>query len=308
MSDSIAPALSVVIVVYKMREQARRTLQSLCTDYQRDVNLGLVEFIVVENRSNELLGEEAALSVNSNIRYFLRDETLPSPVPALNFGWQHAKASHVALMIDGARMLTPGVLGLCLKAIAANDAVAITVPGYHLGEKLQQEAAAEGYDASTEQQLLNTIEWPVDGYRLFDIACLSGSCRSGYLLPMSESNFFVLHRDLLAELEGFDTAFDTHGGGYANLDLYKRACAALNGELCVLFGEGTFHQFHGGATTGGSGKQERDNIMLELREQYEQLRGEKFSPPKVNATYFGRLHPPALAFLQHSLACAKQSL
>jgi len=301
MQDNIPPILSIVLVVYKMPRQALNTLHSLCTAYQQRASLRDVEFIVVENSSDSLLGERAACEVNDNIRYFLREETIPSPVPALNFGWKQAKASHVALMIDGARMLSPGVLGLCLQAIKADPAAVITVPGYHLGEKLQQEAAAGGYDESVERGLLAGIQWPDSGYRLFDIACLSGSCRSGFFLPMSESNFLALPKSSLERLGGFDEHFNTHGGGYANLDLYRRVCEQLETEITILFGEGTFHQFHGGATTGGSGKDERASIMQSLREQYEQLRGEKFVAPAVNAQYIGVLNPPVMKFVRHSL-------
>ena len=40
------------------------------------------------------------------------------------------------------------------------------------------------------------------------------------------------------------------GGGLVNLDFYTRASLRSDVELVQILGEGTFHQFHGGAMTG----------------------------------------------------------
>ena len=48
----LAPELSVVVVVYNMRREAMRTLQSLSRQYQRDIDDVRYEVIVVENGSD----------------------------------------------------------------------------------------------------------------------------------------------------------------------------------------------------------------------------------------------------------------
>ena len=49
-------------------------------------------------------------------------------------------------MIDGARMITPGVVAWTLAALDLHDEPVICVPGYHLGAELQWVAARKGYN------------------------------------------------------------------------------------------------------------------------------------------------------------------
>ena len=54
------PRLTIVLVVYKMDKQAEKTLFSLSPAYQRDVEESDYEVIVVENNSDEMLGQKRA--------------------------------------------------------------------------------------------------------------------------------------------------------------------------------------------------------------------------------------------------------
>ncbi len=78
--------LSVVVMIYKMPEQAKKTLYSLSTAYQRGVSADEYEVIVVENPSSNMLGKEDAERWGSNFRYIAYPETKPTPVNAMNFG------------------------------------------------------------------------------------------------------------------------------------------------------------------------------------------------------------------------------
>lgn len=296
--DNDSPAISIVLIVYKMPEQAKKTIYSLCSQYQRGVNDSDYEIIVVENNSSDVLGETAATSYGNNIRYFLRDETEPTPVHAINFGVEQARANTLSIMIDGARMVTPGLINYALVAMQLAPKVVISVPGYHLGEKLQQEAMLEGYDETLEHSLLESIEWPKDGYRLFDIACLSGTSAGGFFKPIGESNCLFLDKDTYDQIGGCDPRFNESGGGQVNLDLYKRACELPDTVLVVLPGEASFHQFHGGVTTGQKGSVRRQAMEAHFA-QYAAIRGEPYSPPEKRAIYLGSVPDSALRFIRH---------
>lgn len=288
-----------------MPVQAERTLRSLATPYQRDVRASDYEVVVVENASDEPLGEEAALRHGPQFRYFHREETAPTPVHALNFGVERARAPLVAVMIDGARMVTPGVAWHLLRASRLAEVPLIAVPGYHLGDTVQQEAVDSGYDEEVEAELLRRIDWPENGYDLFDIACFSASTGRGFFRPFSESNCLAMPRRLFDEIGGFDPAFDLPGGGNANLDLYRRACEHPDTELVVIPGEGSFHQFHGGVTTNRSKDDpERRAAMEALKAQYRELRGEEYSPPRATPLVFGRIPPQAQRFVRWSAESA----
>src|SRR5690606_30785979 len=104
------PGLSIVVVVYRMPAQAERTLHSLSTAYQTGVTDDEYEVIVVENESEAMLGEAAAVRAGANFRYLFRADPEPSPVFAVNAGVTASRAEMIAVAIDGARMVTPGVV------------------------------------------------------------------------------------------------------------------------------------------------------------------------------------------------------
>jgi hypothetical protein len=292
------PVISFVVIVYKMPEQAKKTILSLSTGYQCGVSADDYEIIVVENKSDRLLGESAATAYSNNVRYFLRDEKLPTPVFAINFGASQARGTHIAVIIDGARMCSPGVVSYMLAAAVLSPSVVIAVPGYHLGPELQQLSISKGYSEAVEAKLLDSIEWPTNGYRLFEIACLSGTCSGGFFKPIGESNCIATSREVFDKLGGYDVNFTETGGGQVNLDFYKRAVELPETHIIILLGEGSFHQIHGGVTTGSKGP-ERDEAMRAHFAQYGTLRGAAYSPPEKRPIFLGAVPDAALKFIRH---------
>ena len=68
-------------------------------------------------------------------------------------------------------------------------------------------------------------------------------------------------------------------------------------------GEGTFHQFHGGVTTGGDSKDRRAELIKEIRDQYGRIRGQDFERPETQPIYLGYMPRQAIRFLE--LSCAQ---
>lgn len=297
-----APVVSIVVIVYHMTEQAQRTIRSLFSDYQHGVSPADYEVLVVENDSAQTLSRDFVARLPHNFRYFLRRDAETSPGPAINFGAARARGENICIMIDGARMLTPGVVRNLLMGHRLSSRAVVAVPGYHLGNELQQTAVSSGYSVERERALIESIGWPRDGYHLFDIACFSGSSRAGFFQPHSESNCISVSRALWAELGGFDERFNLSGGGLINLDFYRRACDAREILLVLCIGEGTFHQFHGGVTTGGQAPEIRDAYIAASKEQYRKLRGMDFDRPLTEPVYLGSLPRNVLRFVEHSVA------
>ncbi len=294
------PVLSVVVVVYRMAEQAERTLASLAAGYQRGVDPGDYEVIVVENESPEMLGAaRARAAFGRDLTYVARAETQRSPVGAVHAGVALARGTHLAIMIDGARMLSPGIVAGTLAALRMGEGVVVSVPGYHLGHDLQQVTVNEGHDAAADRALLAQVGWPGDGYRLFEVATLSGSCRGGFFRPQAESNFLVLARDLWDRLGGMDRRYADHGGGMVNIAFYKAVLESPGVRFVLLYGEGTFHQFHGGVTTN-TPEAERVRVMTAIVAEDETFRPDR-SLPKTEPVLFGAAHPAMLRFLRYSL-------
>jgi glycosyltransferase involved in cell wall biosynthesis len=97
-----------VVVVYNIPREAPRTLRSIAADYQRNIAAEEYEVIVVDNGSNPPFDASIFASLPGNFRLIRIDPAPPSPAHALNRGIAEAKGDVIGVMIDGARMITPG--------------------------------------------------------------------------------------------------------------------------------------------------------------------------------------------------------
>lgn len=242
--------ISVVLICHEMAAQMENTLLSLLPPYQREVALSDYEIILIDNGSTQPL-EERLQKISSNLRYVYvpPNEASPNPAAAINHGVAIARAPRVCLMIDGARMLTPGVIAWGLRLLVLAAGAAVEVRGWHLGPKWQPESVMEEYDHEAETRLLFGARWQENGYRLWDIAAATPQSRLGFSAKTAESNCVFMARDLFYRIGGFDERSRTAGGGLVNLDFFSRAVAVAD-PVFTLLGEGTFHQVHGGAATG----------------------------------------------------------
>lgn len=294
--DKSKPALSVIVVFYNMHREAPRTLYTLSNAYQNNVSERDYEVIAVDNGSLIPLKSSVVESFGSNFR-LLRTEGAPSPCAAINAASQQARGEIVMVSIDGARMLSPGIVSLTLNAfLSFTDPIVATI-ALHLGPWIQNESMMTGYNQKVEDELLETIDWRGNGYKLFTVSCLAGSSSGGFFLPLNESNCLSVKKSSLAKLGGFDEKFISPGGGLVNLDFYKRACEALD-QLVVLLGEGTFHQFHGGVATNVPPDQHPWN---DFHAEYVAIRGESFSPSRRVPLILGSVERHSLPFLTHSV-------
>lgn len=294
------PVVSFVMVVYNMPVQAQNTVTSLLCDYQVGASPQDYEVIIVENESKNPMSRDFVQALPDNFHYYLRREDKPTPIYAVEFGASRAQGENICLMIDGARLLTPGVVRNIVLGHRMYRNAVVTVPGYHLGSELQQEAVGNGYTVEQEHEMMRSIGWPADGYDLFDIACFSGSCSRGIFMPNSESNCISIPRELWTRLDGCELQFDLRGGGLVNLDLYKRACESLDVTHIVLHGEGTFHQYHGGVTTGGEARDVRDKFIQASKDQYRKIRGHDYASPHTDPIYLGALAQQVQKFIHLS--------
>jgi hypothetical protein len=293
------PILSIIVIAYDMPRQALNTLKSLAADYQQNVIADDYEVILVENRSSRNMDQAAIAALPGNFRYFLREEPGVSPAAAINFGFARARGRFIGLMIDGARMVTPGVIENVLMAFKITPEAMVAVPGYHLGEHEQQFHLSRGYNEAVEQQLLAQIDWQRNGYNLFDISCLSGANPNGVFHPFMECNCLFASAQVFQEIGHADERFDLPGGGAINLYLYRKVAMHPRTRAFMLAGEGSFHQLHGGVTT--SEVAERELVLGRQSAQLTELLGQPFRSPTVEPILLGKVPPQAFRYLGHSV-------
>ncbi len=300
MREGDGPLLSMVVVVYDMARELPRTLHSLGAGYQRGIAAADYEVIVVDNGSPDPVPADLADTFPGTLRIERLDPAPASPVQAANHGLGLARGELVGLLIDGARLCSPGLLVGARRASALAARPVITAPAFHLGDHTHMRAAETGYDQRAEDALLAGSGWDTDGDRLFAISTPAGSSGRGLFGPMGESSSLFLARALWDELGGMDEGFALPGGGLANHDLYRRACSLPGAQLVVLLGEGTFHQYHGGAATS------RRYTFEAMQADYASLRGEPHRPPTNEAIYVGRMPREALGYVERSAKQARE--
>jgi glycosyltransferase involved in cell wall biosynthesis len=288
------PSISVVVVVFDMARELPRTLRSLSPGHQRDMKADEYEVIVVDNGSPQPVDPDLVAGFEGRLRLERIEPAPPSPARAANHGLRLAAGDLLGLVVDGARLASPGLLAEARRAACLAPRPIITAPAFHLGPVRHMQAAEAGYDQTAEDRLLAESGWEADGYRLFEISTLAGSWGRGLFGPAGESSSLFCPRAVWHELGGLDERFGLPGGGLMNHDVYRRACALQGVELIVLLGEGTFHQFHGGAATT------RRHSWDEMHAEYQAITGRPHQPPGNPPVYVGPARPGLLPLLERS--------
>ncbi len=266
--------LSIVVNFYNMRREAERTLFSMSRAFQRDLDTIAYEVICIDNGSDPPLDEALVNSFGPEFRLVRPSIAHSSPVFALNEGAGLARGRWLAMMIDGAHLLSPGALAEAVAALRSEDNAVVGLRQWFVGGD-QRWLSTVGYGGAYEDILFARIGWPDCGYDIFDISAPVVESASHWFDGMSETNCLFLSADLYRTIGGFDEAFSMAGGGFANLDLFVRAARSPGAVPIALIGEASFHQYHGGTTTNVS-DDEKDVRVRDYAKKFEAMRGSPF--------------------------------
>lgn len=282
------PRLSIIVVFFNMCREAERTLYTLSCAYQEGVTACEYEVIVVDNGSTSPLSAEFVESFGANFHYRFHATEEKSPVIALNQQIEECRSEFVMVMIDGAHMLSPGVVANALRAAKAYVDPFVTVVGFHLGEENQNRSVSKGYNQEKEDALLESVAWRENGYRLFGVAReLSYDC-AGWFGPLAESNCFLMKKESYGRLGGLDSRFTETGGGLAILDFFRTVMESSELDYVALLGEGSFHQFHGGVASNAP---YAEHPWERFHKQYKEIRGRPYRVVARRPHLLGRITP-----------------
>lgn len=287
--------LSIIVITYEMARELPRTLESLQRQYQLACEDIEYEVLVIDNGSPNPVTEDKISSKGREFKSFYLDSPPPSPAYALNFGVEQAQGELICVMIDGAHLLTPGIINKALASFNAVPGAVAAIRYFYLGPGEQNETIEQGYNKEEEDRLLEEIRWPSDGYRLFEIGTpliYKDFPIYTWLYTPVESNCLFMRRENWYDIGGADERFDLPGGGFLNLDLFKRACDHPNAQPVMIIGEGSFHQLHGGVTTNASKELQKQRIET-YKQQYREIRGRDLEATTKSLYFYGNMPTPA---------------
>jgi cephalosporin hydroxylase len=239
---------TIIVNFYNMQREAARTLTSLSRSYQRGIGDLRYEVLCIDNGSDPPLDPDWIASFGPEFRLIRPSRVLPSPCAAINEAAREAAGHYLAIMIDGAYVLTPGVLREAWDAIEERPGSIVALRQWFVGGD-QRWLAQIGYGGRQEDMLFDKIAWPDEGYDLFKIGSPVRESPNNWFDGMIETNCLFLPARLYRAIDGMNESFAVAGAGFANLDLFKRAAETVGEPVVALLGEASFHQFHGGTTT-----------------------------------------------------------
>ena len=200
--------LSLIIVYYDIPQQIERTLLSCSPKYQ-GANTDEIEVILVDNGSSERPAEDLQERY-PHVTKILRTEGKPSPVFAMNAAIQEARFDTIGLMIDGAHMLSPGILQNAREIRQLFARPVINVPQYILG-MVSQNFPPPGNAYKREQARLDKIGWPEKGYKLFDFCIYPGEGKQRSFYNAIESSCLITTKDVIEDCGAYDERYDEPG-------------------------------------------------------------------------------------------------
>jgi len=278
--------LSVVVIFFNNRREAPRTLYTLSRAYQRNIESLDYEVLAIDSNSPEPLDAKTVESFGPEFSYHFVKTPHPSPVEALRRGVELSRGEYVMVIIDGAHMLTPGILHKWQDALKSYPSSLVYTQRYHLGEYLQNDN--KGYNQSEEDALLNSIDWKNNGYALFKISELLQSDEWWFSKHL-ESNCFVISRKKLIEHGSIYKDYFSIGGGFLNMEMFKKAAEDTDLTTVILMGESTFHQFHGGTTTNIAREDIKRKLLLYRKEYFDLNQSHYGRPQRFDVHYFGNI-------------------
>jgi hypothetical protein len=203
------------------------------------------------------------------------------------------------LMIDGARMVTPRVIEYALLAQQADTDSLLAIPGYNLGPDEHQFHIDNDYSADKEQDLLASVNWKDNGYRLFDIGNIGGANSKGFFHPLLECNCMFSSTRNFERIGGANEEFSLPGGGSINLHMFRQLGMLKQSRLYFLTpGEGSFHQFHRGITTQQA--DDREEVLHSHRVQLHSYWEGGFHAMRREPILLGSVNSHAQPYLHYS--------
>lgn len=275
--------VTIIVVFHNGKRVSQNTLYSLSLKYQVGVQIDDYEVIVVDSNSTDKLSQEYVKEFGNNFKYIDFQTDNDSPCDAINFAIEVSKADILGIMIDGAHIATPRAIWYSINIFQVKENIFTYTKGYHLGADKQNYTMLEGYSELHEDKLLSISNWKSEPYNLFKISNFD-KVRS-QITKVVESNLFFCRRGDMKAIGKYNSKFKSAGGGLVNLDVFYRLIHERYLMPVCLWGEGTFHQIHGGVSTNVI----IDNHPIKVMEkEYKSIYGRSYTAPSYTPFLYGQ--------------------
>ena len=201
------------------------------------------------------------------------------------------------VIIDGAHILSPGVLGRAIEAFSLFPAPFVATVPFHLGPQHQMQSILEGYDQNAEDKLLRQCGWKRNGYELFKVAGAFADSSGGWFGCLFESGCFGMRKVDYLALGGLDERFQSPGGGIVNLDFFNRALSQQHLKYVILLGEGSFHQVHGGVASNATAE---THPWQEFIQEFIRIKGNAYEQVIKRPYHLGTVRHEAMHIVRSS--------
>ena len=282
--------LSVIVIVRDLGPSWSRMLQSLAPDYQQDIDSESYEVCIVDSTPSRRLCMSDISDIGAGVSCRLVSAASLSLAEAINVGVQHARGDQLCLLTDSTCLLTPGVLSASMTVFRMFGHPVGMVRDFVLkpGRIYLQRVGGR----TSSEQLLESIDWPRDGYRLYEIGgpLVAEKRQPSWFDRVIENRGLFLRKSTFERVGGCGGQFQLPGLGMMPLDFVHRAALLEDTDVVQLIGEGLFCQPDGEITSNTKPlAEDRKRESGHLRQQYRQLRGVEFSMPSEPPYFFGTM-------------------
>jgi hypothetical protein len=272
-------------------------LQSLTPDYQYGVVPQTYEVHLLERDARPCPPLPGVSPAGPDYRWH---HPLSSDAPlscAINAVATQTQGRCLGLMLGAPCLLTPGLLHAASTVFKMFANPLILTRHFYL-KPSWRDVQSDAYKERGENFLLEKINWPEAGYRLYEVGSPypSEDDPASWFTHVFESSCIFLRRDTFLRLGGCDERMPGSGGLGIGCTLFRRAALAEDSQIVQLIGEAVFYEGLS-QQPPATLRQQRAASLDEFMAEYETAYGEAFSVPDRKRHYFGHM-PSAIASLK----------